>query len=151
MMDSEMRAAGRDFLVWFRSSPEQVSANNPFTARLGFNVVEIDPDAGFARVHYMADAQTVNFLGLVHGGVLGTILDETGGMAAMSQVGAGFRGTVNMNITYISPARPGLLVGEARVVGHTKTLIFVESSVCSEAGQVHARGALTMGFGPVKR
>jgi uncharacterized protein (TIGR00369 family) len=150
-MDPEILERGRQFIEWFVSSPDEVAANNPFTARLGFRAKKVSAGEKLAQAHYTVGPDAANFMGIVHGGVLSTILDETACLAAMALVGNCFRGTVNIGITYMVPARPGLLIGDARVLGHTRSLIFLQSSVRSESEELHAHATVTVGYSMAKK
>jgi uncharacterized protein (TIGR00369 family) len=68
------------------------------------------------------------------------MLDDTMGPAvfAMTQ-GEWYTATIDMNVSYLAPAKVGKLFGEATVVQLGKTIAFLEAKLMDGAGTLIAR------------
>ena len=53
--------------------------------------------------------------------------------------GALYTVSIDMNVSYLSPARPGLLYGEGRVIQLGKSVGFIEATLSDGAGTMVAR------------
>jgi acyl-CoA thioesterase len=68
--------------------------------------------------------------GIVHGGVVYTLVDYAMGGALTSQLGPGERcSTLEVKINYLAPVTNGRLMAEAQVVGRTKRIGVLEARV----------------------
>jgi uncharacterized protein (TIGR00369 family) len=65
--------------------------------------------------------------------------------------GALYTATIDMNVSYLAPARLGLILGEGQVVQLGKTVAFLEASLTDEAGAVIARATSTARLVPTAR
>jgi uncharacterized protein (TIGR00369 family) len=84
---------------------------------LGWELVEVDPEAGTIAVAFTADERFLNSVGQVQGGFLAAMLDDTLGPALVATLGAGeWVPTVDLHVQFLTPAKPGRLVGRGRVV-----------------------------------
>jgi uncharacterized protein (TIGR00369 family) len=116
----------------------------PAARTLGWTLEAIDPDAGTIRVRFTATPDFVNPVGTVQGGFLAAMLDDTMGPAAAAALGgAAFAQTLELKTSFLRPARPGPLVGEARVVHRGRDVVFLEGRLMSEDGVVLATASAT--------
>jgi uncharacterized protein (TIGR00369 family) len=68
------------------------------------------------------------------------MLDDTMGPAALVMSdGAVFTSTIDMNVTFLAPAKPGKLYGEGRVVRLGKTIVYLEAQLMDAQNNVLAR------------
>ena len=82
--------------------------------------------------------------GLVHGGMLFSMLDAAMGRAAMHCLGADFFcPTVTMTISYFRPVATGTLQARGRVVNTSKQLCYVEGEIRSETEKLIAKASGT--------
>jgi uncharacterized protein (TIGR00369 family) len=89
----------------------------PAARLLGWELVEVDPDAGTIAVAFTADDRFLNPVGQVQGGFLAAMLDDTLGPALVATLEAGeWAPTVDLHVQFLTPAKPGRLVGYGRVV-----------------------------------
>ncbi len=90
----------------------------PACARtLGMAFANIDPERGTIEVDFEAKPEFLNPAGNVQGGFLAAMLDDTMGPALVATLDAGeFAPTVNLNVQFHRPAKPGPLKGMGRVV-----------------------------------
>jgi uncharacterized protein (TIGR00369 family) len=86
-------------------------------ATLGIEFLNVDPDAGTIAVRFEGKPEFCNPAGNIQGGFLAAMLDDTMGpaLAAMLREGE-FAPTLNLNVQFHRPARPGTLTGRGRVV-----------------------------------
>jgi len=82
--------------------------------------------------------------GIVHGGMVTTLLDTAMGWACASSL-AGSEGflTANLHVEFFRPARPGTLRAEARVVERTRRVAFCAADLTDADGQLLASARCT--------
>jgi uncharacterized protein (TIGR00369 family) len=102
-------------------------ASTPHAGALGMRLVSIGEDAAIAMIpygpHLVGDPET----GVVHGGVITSLLDHTSGMAVQGRRRMpGAIATLDMRIDYMRPAKAGADIF-ARVECHrlTRSVAFV--------------------------
>ena len=82
--------------------------------------------------------------GVVHGGILASLADTAGAMAAYPMLPKGTRlATVEMTINYLEPVDRGPITAEARVLRIGRTLAVAECEVKDAAGRLVAKAMLT--------
>lgn len=107
---------------------------------LGLEIVGARPCDGWVRIAFKARPEFCNPAGFIQGGFLAAMLDDTMGPAVLIHTdGATYTATINMNVSFLAPARPGRLYGEGQVVQLGKTVGFVEARLLDEAGTWLAR------------
>ena len=87
-----------------------------------------------------AEAHHLNMLGILHGGVHATLLDNAMGLAAMIARPNERVVTTNLNIHYVAPGRKGKILAHAEIVHMTRRIITVQGRVESEEGNLLAFG-----------
>ena len=81
----------------------------PSAALLGWELVSVDPEAGTIEVAFTATERFLNPIGVVQGGLLAAMLDDTLGPALVATLGPGqFAPTTNLHVQFLRQARPGL-------------------------------------------
>jgi uncharacterized protein (TIGR00369 family) len=84
------------------------------------------------RYGLLADARHANHLGLVHGGVLMTFVDNIMGMTAWQAVAREPVVTLQLDTQFISAAKLGeFLQGSAHVVRATRSVVFIQGVIRS--------------------
>ncbi len=81
----------------------ELARGDPFSRALGIELEEIGP--GYARVSLRLSHQHMNFLGLVHGGVIFSLADA--GFAAASNSYGTRAVALHVSVDYLRPPRPG--------------------------------------------
>ena len=102
---------------------------------IGFSVLEID----LAEKHLQP-------FGLVHGGVLASIIDAAAFWAlyyAIEDQNAGAT-TVDLKLNYLAPAASGKLIAKGRQIKLGKTLGYAEADVTDVNGKILAHGTSTL-------
>src|SRR5215217_1397755 len=85
----------------------------PVAATLGWTLRDVDPEAGTIEVGFTAGEAFLNPTGAVQGGFLAAMLDDTMGPAVFAMgKGAIFAPTVDLNVSFLKPARAGRFVGK---------------------------------------
>jgi uncharacterized protein (TIGR00369 family) len=111
----------------------------PAASTLGLEVLDVDPDAGTIEVAFQGVDAFTNPAGNVLGGFLATMLFDTVGPALLATVGPDeFQSTVQFNVNFLRPARPGRLVGRGRVVRRDGDLAHLEASLFDARDEVVA-------------
>jgi len=83
-------------------------AASPHTRRLGFEVVSVHNGVCVARLPYSRELIGDPTTGILHGGVVTTLLDTTGGAAVLSALGVPMPlATLDLRIDYLRPSAPG--------------------------------------------
>ena len=109
---------------------------------LGMRPLHAEP--GHVRMEFRASEQFLNPAGIVQGGFLTAMLDDTMGPAAITQLGAGhFTPTLELKVNFLRPARPGRFVCDGRVVHMGKSVAFLEGSLADDDGNVVATATAT--------
>ena len=82
---------------------------SPHMRQLGIRFVSVEPGLAIAMVPYRDDLVGDPTTGVLHGGVVTTLLDSTAGAAVFSKV-AGFLpiATLDLRIDYLRPSTPQL-------------------------------------------
>ncbi|BDQ34116.1 PaaI family thioesterase [Pseudodesulfovibrio portus] len=114
--------------------PEQ--SVNPLFAFLGLEVETFEPDRAVLRL--VCRPELVQGAGLVAGGVLATLLDETMAHAVLAGNQPGQKTTtVDMSVSYLRPVNPcDVLVCEAEVIKRGGRVLFVEACARVAAKEV---------------
>jgi uncharacterized protein (TIGR00369 family) len=113
----------------------------PCAELLGWEVVDARPADGWIRVRFEGRPQFCNPAGFIQGGFLAAMLDDTMG-PAMFIFGEGrvFTPTIDLHVSFLSPARPGPLYGEGQVVQAGKSIALLEGRLMDLSGTLVARG-----------
>jgi uncharacterized protein (TIGR00369 family) len=116
----------------------------PAAVTLGFKLLEIDPARGTIRVQFEAKQEFLNPLGVVQGGFLAAMLDDTLGPALVCTLPPGqFAPTIELKVNFIRPAQLGILVGEGRVVARGGTIGFLAGELRTASGELVATATAT--------
>ena len=117
-------------------------AASPFHAGFGISVEHAA--AGEVRLGWEARPDHRNLQGLVHGGILATLVDIAMGLAVRTVVGPTRRHvTIDLHVQYLRPARPGRLEALGSVVRVGTNVGFAEGSVMDAAGRLLIRASGT--------
>ena len=111
----------------------------PCAKLLGWHLLDARPKDGWIRIGFDGKPDFCNPAGFVQGGILSAMLDDTMGPAVFAMTeGRLYTATITMTVNFLSPARPGPIVGEARVTQLGKTVAFMEGRLMAEDGTVLA-------------
>ena len=117
----------------------------PCADLLGWHVLDARPEDGWIRIGFQARAEFRNPAGNIQGGFLTAMLDDTMGPAiVVHSAGARFSTTIDMNVSFLAPAKVGPLFGEGQVIQLGKTVGFVEARLMDAQGTILARATSTV-------
>ena len=120
-----------------------MTAEYPFVAHLG--IERRLSEGGLSELVLVPLPEHLNSFGVVHGGVLMTLLDVAMAAAARSlQAGMGVV-TIEMKTSFLRPAR-GPLSSAGRVVQRGTAMCFTEASISDQSGRVCARASGTFKY-----
>jgi uncharacterized protein (TIGR00369 family) len=116
----------------------------PAAALLGFELVDIDPEAGTIEIAFTASERFLNPAGDVQGGFLAAMLDDTMGPALVATLDDGeWAPTIDLQVQFLSPARPGRLGATGRVVRKGRDIAFLAGELRDADGQLVATATAT--------
>jgi len=124
----------------------------PCADLLGWTLLDHDSAKGWAKLAFEGRPEFRNPAGFIQGGLLAAMLDDSMGPAVLLMSGGAlYTATINLNVSYLAPAKPGRFIAEARVLQLGKTVAFIESSLTDAAGVTVARATSSVRLVPVER
>ena len=116
----------------------------PAAELLGWELVDIDPERGTIEMAFEAGERFLNPIGVVQGGFLAAMLDDTLGPALVATLPEGrFAPTLDLHVQFLRPARPGRLVGRGRVVKRGADIAFLAGELVGPDGKEVATATAT--------
>jgi uncharacterized protein (TIGR00369 family) len=116
---------------------------------LGWELVAVNPDEGTIEVAFTATDAFLNPAGVVQGGFLAAMLDDTLGPALVAGLDPGdFAPTTDLHVQFLRPARPGRLLGRGRVVRRGRDVGFLAGELLDGDGVVVAVATATVQIRP---
>ena len=113
-------------------------------ATLGFEYLEADVEAGTIEVAFTATEEFTNPTGNVLGAFVAAMLYDTVGPALLATLEPEqFQSTLQINVNFLRPVRPGRLVGRGRVVHRAGDLAFLEAELLDSGKAVIATATAT--------
>ena len=109
----------------------------PHNAKLGIRMVEVAPRRCTAFIDYRPDLVGDPARGVLHGGVVTTLVDATAGAAVYASIpGDAALATLDMRIDYLKPTEPGKrLYASAELYRLTRRIAFVRARAYQGARQ----------------
>ena len=129
-----MTVAEAEALDWIRRTYE----TNPIATLLGADPLACDPVVGRITIAFEARPEFCNLLGTVQGGMLAAMLDLVMSFSALCTMGGpGYVvPTIDMKTHFLSPAKPGPIVGEGAVVKKGRNIAFMEGRLRDRDGRL---------------
>ena len=122
----------------------------PSAVLLGWKLIDLDPHAGTIRVQFAATEAFLNPAGLVQGGILTAMLDETLGPCASAHYdGALFALTLELKTQFMRPGRVGPIFGEARVTHRGRDIAYIAGELKGPDGKTIAMATATARMGKI--
>lgn len=114
-------------------------ARSTFWGVLGCEVENVEQ--GRASVRLVCTERHLNTAGIVHGGVLASLLDNTMGLALMRDFPGEWLVTAQLNIHYLAPSMGGELRCEASLVHRSRRTATMQGYIYDEEGALLAWGS----------
>lgn len=111
-------------------------AQSTFWGLLGCEVVQAD--ANKAAIRLDTAERHLNLLGIVHGGVLMSLLDNAMALVVMLANANERAVTANMNTHFLKSSKGGLLVCEAELIHRSRRTLTLQGQVKDDAGALLA-------------
>jgi uncharacterized protein (TIGR00369 family) len=121
-------------------------------ATLGLEFIDADSAAGTIELAFAAGENFTNPAGNVLGAFVAAMLYDTVGPALLVTLEPDqFQSTLQLNVNFLRPARPGRLVGKGRVVHRDGEMAFLEASLFDAQGALIATATATGRVIPLDR
>ena len=122
---------------------QELVRDAPFPRLMGMRLEAIEIDS--AKIVLNIDERHFQPFGIVHGGVLATLIDTATFWAAFLRLPPDV-GLVNIDLklNYLQPARPGRLTATGRCIRPGRTLSYTEAHVHDARGELLAHGTSTL-------
>ncbi|WP_223070424.1 PaaI family thioesterase [Paenibacillus caui] len=105
-----------------------------FWGFLGMKLISVD--SGRVEIGLDAEEKHLNSMGIVHGGVLSSLMDQAMGIL-LSEAKGGAQGvTTHLNVNFLSPMSPGQLVASAFPVHETFRTMTMRAEVRNAEGRL---------------
>lgn len=116
----------------------------PAARTLGLEFVDVDPEEGTIELAFAATEAFTNPMGQVLGAFLAAMLYDTVGPALLATLGPDeFQSTLDLNVQFLRPVRPGRITGRGRVVHREGDIAQLEASLTDPDGTVLATATAT--------
>jgi uncharacterized protein (TIGR00369 family) len=121
----------------------EIVNTSPFPRHLPMRIVSMSD--GASRIELDIDTVHLQPFGIVHGGVIATLIDTATFWAAFSSISED-DGLVNVDLklNYLAVARSGRLAAEGRSIKSGRTISYAEASVRADDGSLIAHGTSTL-------
>ncbi len=111
----------------------------PYYSTLGFEIREIANGRAIFEIE-IREELTQN--GMIHGGVLASLVDSTCGCAALSLIHPnGYVTTIDLQIEFLKPVSKGHLKAKAKCIKSGKNIFFCKAKVWDENGELICTGS----------
>lgn len=123
---------------WVASPPmdEQSPRFFPLSEFLGMEINAVEP--GHALTRLSIDKVHLNPNGVVHGGVLFTMIDTAMGLATMTVLDQGRCASIELHLRFIRPATSGVIEARATVVSRGRRIVQLEARIHDSVGTLLA-------------
>ena len=116
----------------------------PAARTLGFEFVDADVEKGTIELAFTATEDFTNPMGNVLGAFLAAMLYDTVGPALLATLAPDeFQSTLNLNVNFLGPVRPGRIVAKGRVVNRASDIALLEASLMNRDGATIATATAT--------
>jgi uncharacterized protein (TIGR00369 family) len=113
-------------------------------ATLGFEFIEADVEAGTIELAFTATEAFTNPSGNVLGAFVAAMLYDTVGPALLATLEPDqFQSTMQLDVSFLRPVRPGRVIAKGRVVHREGDLAFPEASLVGADAAVIATATAT--------
>ncbi len=117
----------------------------PPSARvMGIRPLEADPERGFCRNAYDVSPEFGNLMGIVQGGFISAMLDDTMAVGALFKLGGRyFLPTLEMKTSYLAAVPLGEVIVEGWLRHAGRRIVFLEGRIVGSDGEDLVRASAT--------
>ena len=133
MVDTETT---NSYLQWLRKDSEAA----PFMKHLGMEFERFEK--GDVLIRLPIKNELLNANGVLHGGVISTLLDHISGVTIRSTREARVA-TISLTTQFIAPVKGGILYASAALINHGNRIQNVEAKVTNEKGEIVGTALVT--------
>ena len=122
----------------------QIESNSPFPSLLSMEMTEIG--IGYSVIQLKIAPKHLQLMGVVHGGVVASLIDTAAWWAAYFSVEDPRAGltSVDLKLNYLAPTRQGRLTARGRQLKSGKSLCYADVAVTDNDERLIAHGASTL-------
>lgn len=121
----------------------------PAPTLLGREILELDREAGTARMRFLAKAEFTNRHGSVQGGFVAAMLDSATSVALIGGLPDDMTSvTMSLNTEYLKPTPVGVLIATAQVTQRSEREATVTGELQDEDGVLFARATAVLRIRP---
>ena len=131
---------------WYAMLKARANTEGTYAVTGGMRLAELGD--GWARGELQLEERHRNPMGIVHGGVYCTMMDQVAGTAACTR-GSICR-TVNCEVRFLAPAQGGHLTSRAEAVRMGRSIAVIRAWVEDTKGTVCAEGIYTFRLKPME-
>lgn len=125
---------------------------SPSSRTLGFELLDMDPRAGTARVRFEGRPEFANPTGYVQGGFLAAMLDDVIGMMGFIKAGTGnVAATIDFHMHCLRPVRVGPVEVAARISNRGPSVMFAEATLYDSRGKEAAKATSALAITAVRQ
>lgn len=129
---------------------EVFSRPGPSSTSLGFELLSLDMKTWEARVRFDGRPEFCNPAGVIQGGYLVAMMDDTIGMLAGMKAGkTKLPSTVDLHAHFLRPVRQGVIEVVARLRNIGRAIVFAEAELYDSRGKEAARSSASLTLNPV--
>src|SRR5207248_7124702 len=118
----------------------------PFAALLGIELLDAGPELVRARLPWSPERCTTN--GVMHGGAIMAVADNSGGICAFLNLPAGAQGTatIESKTNFLRAVTEGAITATTHPLHKGRTMIVLETEISDDAGRLAAKVTQTQAF-----
>ena len=128
------------------SATEQLGDAVPFAKQLGIELLEATPDLVRARLDWTPERCTVG--GVMHGGALMALADNSGGICAFLNLPEGAVGTatIESKTNFLRAVKSGSVTATTRPLHKGRSMIVLETELARDDGKLAAKVTQTQTY-----
>jgi len=124
---------------------------SPSSTSLGFELLSLDLKKWETRVRFDGRPEFCNPAGVIQGGYLVAMMDDTIGMLAGMKAGkTRLPSTVDLHTHFLRPVRRGAIEVVARLRNIGRAMVFAEAELYDSRGKEAARSTASLTLNPVQ-
>ena len=105
----------------------------------------LEAEEGEVKMQFTVEKYMLNPIGILHGGIMATILDEVMGAASFTLGRPTGFATINMSVDYLQSAKEGdIVIGVGKVLRAGKTILHLDSKLFSAENKLLAKATSNM-------